>query len=368
MNIGTTIQKVISLFLPLVYLFSGTSAAKLDYSDKLGKPDYIGFKDKYEDFFRVGTAVSDGTVTNPATRDMLLKNFNTVTLENDIKQPSFNPSEGVWNLDCVRTVVDFCEANNIKVRGHTLLWLPIDDLWVYYDDDGNLVDEETMFERFELYVKTVMTEFSYIDEWDILNEAFMYNRTQEFKPSPFIDIAGVDGLYRFFKICEKYKDENDKFYINETKILNNGAKEDHAFKYIEKWIKEGVKIDGIGIQGHWVMGTINENPLRLQQILNKCRKLNLDVQFTEMDYTIYFDLEQPGYEPLPDWMLKWHTFMYQQMFKVLRKNSDVVSSVTFWGIDDAHSYPNHDVERTDYATLFDRNGMPKNEFFGVCDF
>ena len=59
------------------------------------------------------------------------------------------------------------------------------------------------------------------------------------------------------------------------------------------------------------------------------------------------------------------TDQYRMIFDVLRKNSDVVTNVTFWGLDDRGSWlNNYPVRgRKNYPLLFDTYRCPKQVFF-----
>ena len=47
----------------------------------------------------------------------------------------------------------------------------------------------------------------------------------------------------------------------------------------------------------------------------------------------------------------------------------MVIGATFWGLDDAHTVINYnDSPYKDWPMLFDSAGLPKQNFFAVCDF
>ena len=60
---------------------------------------------------------------------------------------------------------------------------------------------------------------------------------------------------------------------------------------------------------------------------------------------------------------------YAALFAMLRRNSQYISSVTFWGIaDDATWLSGFDSGRADFPMLFDVNHQEKSAFKGVMDF
>ncbi len=364
-------QKIMSIFLPLVLLITGVSAKDLDYSDKLGDENYIGLQEKYDDYFYIGTCTSSWQLAGGEVTDFVLKNFNSVTPESEMKQPWYNPAPGVFVHTEMDKIADFCRANNFRMRGHTLAWPGLSDSWIFYEDDGvTFVSKEKLIERYTAYIEDVMLRYGdIIDDWDIANEVFNFNAAPAFKQdNPLFTIWGEDYVKDIINIACKYKDDNDKFFLNETKILNNTAKERHTFKYIEKWIKEGVKIDGIGIEGHWETVSINENPFRLRKILDRCKDLGLEVQITEFDLTMYNSNDQERYPTIPKWLETWQINDYYQFFKIFREYKDLITSVSFWGICDANTRYTRNSPDDDFPMLFDKNMKPKQNFYAVCDF
>ena len=60
---------------------------------------------------------------------------------------------------------------------------------------------------------------------------------------------------------------------------------------------------------------------------------------------------------------------YADLFRLFLKYSDQIDRITFWGIDDEHSWLNDwPVKgRTAYPLLFDRDYQPKPAFWSVVD-
>ncbi len=361
---------VMKLALPIVLLVTGTSQAAIDkYAAQVGTEDYVGLQEVYKDHFRIGTAMNSGWLGEgqEELEEFLLKNYSSFTLANEIKIPTYYTAPGEFNTTGADIIADYCRENNMKLRGHTLIW-PTLYTWLPYNEDGSLVSKEVLYARMREYIEHVMTRYGdIIDEWDVVNEVFHYNPTPEFKDyNDMFTIAGSECVKMAFIIAKDYADENDKFFVNETKVLSNKSKEMHLFKYLEQWKKEGLKIDGVGLQCHLQAISTSETADRLQKILDRCRKLGLEVQLTEFEMSAYVadEADQPAFDSLPKWIETWQANKFQRFFKVLRDNDDIVSSVTFWGYADG----TNGVKREDWPFLFDKNCKPKTNFFAVCDF
>ena len=113
--------------------------------------------------------------------------------------------------------------------------------------------------------------------------------------------------------------------------------------------------------------------------------MGLEVYITELDVSVipFPDPENWGadislnmelnskYNPypdgLPDDMAQKQARQYKSLFQVMLDHKDAVGRVTFWGINDGHSWKNGwPMEgRTDYPLLFDRDNKPKAVFYEV---
>ncbi|MCL2512809.1 MAG: endo-1,4-beta-xylanase [Oscillospiraceae bacterium] len=370
------LYKFFSFLMPLILFFSGSSYASLDYSDKLGNQDYTGLCEAYEDYFKIGAAVYSYELDDPRLVDFILKNFNSITPEWELKQSSLNPEEGVWNFDPMDKLADFARENNLQLRGHTLIW-PVQDVWMLWTDETRAtpVSKEVLFERMDEYIGVVMGRYGdVIHIWDVVNEPFHYDRWMRLKEdTDYFKIAGEEFVTKAFEFAAKYADEDDILMVNETFVEGNAAKTDNMFYCVKKWLKQGVRIDGIGTQGH--MGTISTVPTDvnfkvIDKLVKRCKALGVKLEYTEVDMKIYENEAQRTAE-LPEWLEVWQINKYQKFFEALRRNKDTVIGATFWGLDDAHTVINYGAAADsprDWPMLFDDNSIPKQNFYAVCDF
>ena len=383
------LYKILSLFLPCILFFSGTSRACLDYSGKLvdAPADYTGLHEVYGAHFPIGAAVYSHELDDPRLVEFIKKNFNSIVPEWELKQSSLNPHAADapctspneicidgWHYAGMDRLADFARVNNLQLRGHTLIW-PVQDVWMLWTDETRtqLVDKATLFARMEDYIKTVMERYGdVIHVWDVVNEPFHYNWFYSIKRTWYWDIAGEEFITRAFELADKYAGANDILVVNETFVEGNAAKTSNMFRSVERWLKQDVRIDAIGTQGH--MGTVSTKPFDanfrvVDDLAKRCRKLGVKLEYTEIDIKIFEIERQRKVDTPPEWLETWQIFKYKKFFEALRRNKDVVIGATFWGLDDAHTVINYnDNLYKDWPMLFDRNGMPKQNFFAVCDF
>ena len=101
--------------------------------------DPTGLKDAYKDYFKVGVAVNMRNITNPKEVETILREYNSVTAENDMKPISVHPREGVWTWEKADSIANFCRKNGIKMRGHCLCWHSQFCDWMFTDAKGKEV-------------------------------------------------------------------------------------------------------------------------------------------------------------------------------------------------------------------------------------
>ena len=140
---------------------------------------------------------------------------------------------------------------------------------------------------------------------------------------------------------------------------------------------DGIRIDGIGMQGHIGMESpsLEDYEAAIEAYANEGMK----VMVTELDMSIlpnrrrdvgadigtrieYQKELNPYTEAVPEErMTEWDNRMLD-FFRLFLKHSDAVSRVTLWGVSDATSWKNNFPipGRTDYPLLFDRDNQPKS--------
>lgn len=158
--------------------------------------------------------------------------FNSMTFGNELK-PAYNfdaSSENLFKVDfAAEEMLEWAKENNMKVRGHVLVWhSQVDpsifaiDYQAYADgkltksdtaklDEECLVDREELLARLKRYIYGVL-EYTYkngyadvIYAWDVVNEAADENQYDGLRRSYWYQIIGPDYLYYAFYMREKQR-------------------------------------------------------------------------------------------------------------------------------------------------------------------
>ena len=211
-------------------------------------------KDVYKDAFKMGAAVSsfDLSGRNPELVDLILKHFNTLTPGNELKPESLHPRPDVWNWERADRYVDFAVEHDMFVMGHTLCWHNQTPEFFWNDKDGKPKSHDELVETMRSYIETVCKHFNgKVDSWDVLNEVI--GEYGEYRDKGWIHAFGGDGelvAKLAFQFAQQYCDPDIELYYNDFNAWRP-AKVDGICKMVEMLRANGIRIDGIGLQGHW---------------------------------------------------------------------------------------------------------------------
>ncbi|MBN2820382.1 MAG: endo-1,4-beta-xylanase [Bacteroidales bacterium] len=333
-------------------------------------------KDAFTGKFYIGTAMNAWQITGQDTAavEVIIEQFDAIVAENCMKSGEIQKKEGEFDFSLADQFVDFGEKNKKFITGHCLIWHSQAPRWFFSDDEGNDVTREVMVERMRTHIYTVVGRYKgRIKGWDVVNEAIMEDGS--LRNSKFRQIIGDDFIKLAFRFAHE-ADPDAELYYNDYNEWYPG-KRDAIVQLIRDLKADGIRIDGIGMQGHIAM----DSPL-LEEYENAIEAYageGMKVMITELDMSILpnrrrdvgadiatsFEYQQslnPYTEGVPaEKMKEWNERMLS-FFRLFLKHSDAVSRVTLWGVSDATSWKNNFPirGRTDYPLLFDRNYQPKS--------
>ena len=338
-------------------------------------------KEVFGDAFLVGAALNPEQFfeRDSAGAALIKTHFNTITPENVMKWVEIHPEPGRYDFEAADRFVEFGEANDMFIVGHTLVWHSQIPDWVFEDDAGNPVSRDTLLARMRDHIFTVAGRYKgRVDGWDVVNEAL--NEDGTLRQSPWLQIIGEDYLAKAFEFAHE-ADPDAELYYNDYS-LENEAKRNGAVRLVQNLLDQGLTVTGIGSQGHnnltW------PSPERQDSTIQAFADLGVDVMITELDIAVLprpqehwgADVNQradlrdelnPYPDALPDSMHQALAQRYADLFEVYLKHRDAISRVTFWGVTDGDSWLNNWPigGRTSYPLLFDRNYQPKPAFDAV---
>ena len=332
-------------------------------------------KDALKGKFYIGVALNAPQIRGVDTisLEIIKKHFNSIVAENCMKSGEIQRTEGVFDFELADQFVEFGVKNNMHIVGHTLIWHSQAPRWFFTDENGNDVSREVLIERMKNHIYTVVGRYKgKIHGWDVVNEAIEDNGS--WRNSKFYQILGEEFVEYAFKFAAE-ADPDAELYYNDYSMALEGRR-NGVINMVKNLQSKGIKIDGIGMQGHLLMdGPSLED---FEKSILAYSALGVTVMITELDLSAlpwparqqgadialraeYEARMNPYTKGLPDSVsVAWNNRM-GDFFSLFLKHQDKISRVTQWGVADHQSWKNNFPMRgrTDYPLLFDRNYQPK---------
>lgn len=225
------------------------------------------------------------TVRNDNQEMNIIRNqneFGSITPENAMKWDATEPNRGQFTFGSADQHMNFAQQNRKQVRCHTLVWYSQLPGWV-----NSINNNATLIQVMTNHINTVMNRYKgRCTHWDVVNEAL--NEDGTYRDNVFLRVIGEAYIPMAFRIAAA-ADPASKLYYNDYNLEYNEAKTQGAVRIVKLCQRYGVKIDGVGFQGHLVVESTRtqSTPTPPQSTLEKALRamtdLGVDVAYTEVD-------------------------------------------------------------------------------------
>ena len=384
--------------------FSNQKTITLAFNPDSGFPIMILFK-KYEksetktlkelceNNFKIGCGMTGYSPSNSAMKvekytNLAAEQFSSATSTNLMKPSAIliqrksmeNAANGNYepylDFSNVDPILTWAQENNVKVRGHTLVWHTQTPDWFFkegYKTDGELVDRETMIKRTDSFIKQYLT---YCQEkypgvvycWDVVNEAvdagagdtssfFRCRKMNGENKNLWYYTIGNDYPEISFRIARKYAAPDVKLFYNDYSTTDT-TKRNYIYKLCKDLADKGL-IDGIGMQSYWDIN--NPSLATIRKTLENFGELGLELQLTEWSMPVKQETETE-FNAQAD--------RYASIFRLLKKMDTStggnlnITCVSSFGLMDHYPYYKNDTNNTRW---WDTNYQPKPSFYAIRD-
>lgn len=311
----------------------------------------------------IGTAIStwknDITNTNLAETKEAGLQFNMLVAENEMKFDALQPSQGEFSYWGADNLVSFAQRNNMRMRGHCLVWHSQLPTWVSSDgkkNDKNWSRAEAL-KIMETHITNVMKHFKgKVAEWDVVNECLSDDQTTvrsnpdgyDLRESVWMRAIGEDYIDSAFVYAHR-ADSTIELYLNDYDVELQGKAKSTAFYNLAIRLKKsGIPIDGVGLQCHFSVGDVDS--VKLAKTIQRFADAGLKCIITELDMgipsTSAANLEEQArnYRVITDIVL----------------NNDNCPSLVIWGLKDNNSW-----REASHPLLYDAGLSKKPAYYGV---
>jgi endo-1,4-beta-xylanase len=301
----------------------------------------------------IGSAVDvDALANEPQYRDVLAREFRSVTAENVMKWETVEPQRGVDDFTAADRLVAFARSHRQSVYGHTLLWHNQLPGWLTAGVADGSIDNAQLKQILRRHVFAVVGHFrGKVRAWDAVNEVIDDNA--QFRDTLWYRAFGSDYIEWVLRWARE-ADPHVQLVINDYNIEGINAKSDAYYALVKDLKAKGAPLDAIGIQGHLSLDF--PFPGQVPDNVKRFARLGLDVNFTEADVRMTL--------PVTDELLARQASYFRQML-------DACLSVrrchtfTVWGFTDAHSWVPGFFTGQGAATPFTETYQPKPAYFAL---
>ena len=363
---------------------AGTAGAKEPASSA-----HAALKEVYKDAFVIGTAVNRAIVSghDAASAALVQQHFASITAENAMKAAVVNPEPGVYDFAAADAFVEFGERHGMFIVGHTLVWHNQTPDFFFKDAQGKPNTRDAQIERLRSHIQAVAGRYKgRVHAWDVVNEVI--DEDGSYRPTTWVNGVGDgDELVRLaFKFASEYAPDTQLYY-NDFNAWRP-EKRDGIVRMVKMLKSAGIRIDGIGMQGHW--GLNFPSTEHIEAAIDAYAALGVKVMITELDVDVLpltkegqiigtgmqhpqFQLPEferfldPYRDGLPSTVQQQLADRYAELFRIFYRKRDAIDRVTVWGLHDGMSWKNNYPipNRTNYTLLFDRARQPKAAFDAI---
>jgi endo-1,4-beta-xylanase len=286
-----------------------------------------------------GTALTQSDLSISGEMSVATAQFDMVTPGNEMKWDTTQPSASTFNFGPGDRILSFGQTNGMRVRGHNLVWHSQLPSWV------TSLPTSQVQAAMNNHITTEVTHYKgKIYAWDVINEPFEENGT--LRQDVFYQAMGTDYLATALRTAHA-ADPAAKLYINDYNIEGVNAKSDGLYNLAKTMLQQGVPLNGIGLESHFIVGQV---PSTMLTNMQRFADLGLDVAITELDDRIptpasSANLQQQGTD-----------------YGTIVRNCLAVShcpGISQWGVDDGHSWIPGTFPGYGAAMMYDANYQPK---------
>ncbi len=300
-------------------------------------------------------------VEDEDVRAVILAECNLIVPENELKMyvtHNNNPTD--YNFAPGDALLDFCDKNNLAMRGHNLFWArdEFTPAWLKNYDFGSTpkVSAEKLLRD---YIATVTDHYgTRLTSWDVINETVV-PETGEVRSNVFTRVLGNDALRIAFDEARQHLPNMQLVYNDYMGWDSEGAPHRDGVLKLLQWFRDNkVEVNALGLQSH--LGTDHDlktgDPVAWKAFLDSVAGMGYDMLITEFDVN---DRYVDGNYATRDAVVADTATRYLDLTLSYTQVKDMLC----WGIDDKYNWLQGFTPRKDGARLrpapYDDDFRPK---------
>lgn len=228
-----------------------------------------------------GMTPAQWRLDNARYREELLRNFNTVVIENDLKWPQWSRDKGrgVHHPNWTLEALDWFRDQDLTVKGHNLVW----GSWRFTPEW--LREQEGNPDALQTAILAHIRDVGHATSdrtayWDVLNEPMSHRN--------LIELLGTESVAAWFREARRVM-PGTRLVMNEFDLVGNGGSEKRLQNFLEFYGElkaEGAPLDLIGFQAHFWSDRFTA-PERIWEIIDRTHAATgLPLMVSEFDSNV----------------------------------------------------------------------------------
>lgn len=301
----------------------------------------------------VAVAVNPLRKNDSVYQSLIIQEFNLISTENAMKWGPLSTGKGEYQFGDADLIVGFTKKNNLKLHGHVLVWYHQLPEWL----TSGIFSKQEYYSLLENHIRTVVGRYrGRVVGWDVVNEAIEDDNGVIDVNRFWYKVLGPEHIELAFQIARETDPAAELFY-NDWGVEDLGEKSECMYSLLGDLLEKKVPITSVGLQMHTGLG-IAPNARDVVKNINRLTSLGLRVHITEMDVRLEYG-KGTAQEKLEE-----QAKIFEELIGAI-VNETKVASITFWGLDDGHSWIPYRLGKDDHGLLFDAHYQKKLSYYAV---
>ncbi|HEY4275844.1 MAG TPA: endo-1,4-beta-xylanase [Rhizomicrobium sp.] len=231
-----------------------------------------------------GSAAASYEWKDPDFPPLLAREAAILVPEYEMKRDVLQPARGSYDFSGCDALMDFAQKRGLMMRGHPLVWHESNPPWleaaVRQSRDARLLTDP---------VTRIMRHYrGRMHSYDVVNEALVPpdEGATGLRPSFWREVFGPEYLDMAFHVAHEADPKPLLVYNDfgcEAGLPANDRFRKNTLTLLDRLLKRGVPVQGLGIQGHLTAFGPKTDQRKLRDFLAEIAARNLTILITELD-------------------------------------------------------------------------------------